>query len=100
MAFTTWLMFFSFRPAKLNIPICDSIRVTKTRIQPRTPGWAFVMNFEVFDGASPRGCLMLYRVVYAPTDFVPVTCKVVGVGNQISFTGGRGVFNGLRQNLV
>lgn len=68
--------------------------VTKTRIQPRTPGWAFVMNFDVFDGTSPRGCLMLYRVVYAPTDFVPVACKVVGVGNQISFTAGRGVFNG------
>lgn len=67
---------------------------TKTRIVPRTPGWAFVMNFDVLDGTAPRGCLMLYRVVYAPTNFVPVTCKIVGVGSQIAIASGRGVFNG------
>lgn len=65
--------------------------VTKTRIQPRTPGWAFVMNFDVFDGANPRGCLMLYRVVYAPTDFVPVACARVG---GIGFSGGQAFFDG------
>ena len=65
--------------------------VTKTRIQPRTPGWAFVVNFDVFDGASPRGCLMLYRVVYAPTDFIPVTCSRVGA---VSFNNGNGIFTG------
>jgi hypothetical protein len=64
---------------------------TKTRIQPRTPGWAFVMNFDVLDGASPRGCLMLYRVVYVPTDFVPVTCSRIGA---VSFNAGRGTFTG------
>jgi len=65
--------------------------VTKTRILPRTPGWAFVLNFDVFDGASPRGCLMLYRVVYAPTDFVPVSCNRIGA---VNFAGGKGVFSG------
>lgn len=65
--------------------------VTKTRIQPRTPGWAFVLNFDVIDGAAPRGCLLLYRVVYAPTDYVPVACKAVGA---VSFIGGKGNFNG------
>lgn len=64
---------------------------TKTRIVPRTPGWAFVMNFEAFDNGSPKGCLVLYRVVYAPTDFVPVTCKAVGA---VSFISGKGNFNG------
>jgi hypothetical protein len=65
--------------------------VTKTRIQPRTPGWAFVVNFDMFDGANPRGCLMLFRVVYAPTDFVPVACTRNGA---VSFAGGKGVFAG------
>jgi hypothetical protein len=65
--------------------------ITKTRIQPRTPGWAFVLNFDVFDGANPRGCLMLFRVVYAPTDFMPVTCSRVGA---VSFAGGKGTFTG------
>lgn len=64
---------------------------SKTRIVPRTPGWVFVVNFDVLDGTSPRGCLLLYRVVVAPTDFVPVACKAVGA---VSFAGGKGDFNG------
>ncbi len=63
---------------------------TKTRIQPRTPGWAFVLNFEVFTGGAPTACLMLYRVVYAPTDFVQVPCKTVG---NVAFNAGKGTFN-------
>ncbi len=69
--------------------------ITKTRILPRTPGWAFVLNFEKFGAENaPIACLMLYRVVYAPTDFIEVPCKTVGVGNQVTFRDGQASFDG------
>jgi hypothetical protein len=67
--------------------------ITKTRIVPRTPGWAFVVNFDVFSGnpAKPIGCLIMYRVVYAPTDFVEMPCITVGA---VAYGGGRAALNG------
>ena len=68
--------------------------VSKTRIVPRTPGWVFVLNFDVFDASAPPnpvGCMLLYRVVYAPTDFVSLPCKTVG---QVTYGGGRAALNG------
>jgi hypothetical protein len=68
--------------------------ITKTRIQPRTPGWVFALNFDKFGAENaPIACLMLYRVVYAPTDFVEVPCKAVGVGDDVTFRDGKATFN-------
>lgn len=70
--------------------------VTKTRILPRVPGWAFVLNFEKFGAENaPVACLMLYRVIYdAPTDFIEVPCKAVGIGDDVTFGDGKARFNG------
>lgn len=65
---------------------------TKTRITPRTPGWVFALNFDKFGAENaPIACLMLYRVVYAPTDFAEVPCKAVG---NVVFAAGKATFNG------
>ncbi len=82
-------------PAKSSaVDVIPAACVSKTRIVPRTPGWVFVVNFDVFENGAPMGCLMLYRVVYAPTDFVPLPCKTEGVVNQVTYGGGKAVLNG------
>ncbi len=64
--------------------------VTRTRIQPRTPGWVFALNFDAFGAENaPLGCLMLYRTVLAPTDFAEVPCKAVG---NVAFSNGQATF--------
>jgi len=79
----------SARMASAVIP--DACRI-KTRIQPRTPGWVFALNFEAFGSENaPLGCLMLYRTVLAPTDFAEVPCKAVG---NVTFGGGKATFTG------
>jgi hypothetical protein len=68
---------------------------TKTRIQPKTPGWAFVLNFEEFDAAgAPVGCLVVWRVTFAPSHYVTKPCDAVGDAQQIDFDQGRATFNG------
>jgi hypothetical protein len=69
--------------------------VTRTVIRPKTPGWAFVMNFErVSRTGDPIGCMMLFRTVLFPTDFAPVTCTKVGTPAQISLIAGQARFGG------
>ena len=50
--------------------------VTKSVINPRTPGWVFVLNFEKLVNNTPVGCLMFYRTIFEPSDFVPVVCTL------------------------
>lgn len=83
-------------PAAARSPsIIPDACVTKTRILPRVPGWVFALNFEKFGAANaPIACLMLYRVVSAPTDFIEVPCKTVGIGDDVTFGEGRARFDG------
>jgi hypothetical protein len=68
---------------------------TKQRIEPRTAGWAFVVNFETFDNSgAPVGCLVVYRIPRRATDFVPVSCKVNSNGADLAFSAGRASFAG------
>ncbi len=81
--------------AQVRRPAPPAACVTKTPINPKTPGWAFVVNFDVFDAAGePEGCLMLWRTTLFPTDFAVRPCKAVGAAPAISFGGGKAVFNG------
>lgn len=68
---------------------------TKNAIRPKTPGWAFVVNFERTDlSGQPIGCLMLFRTILFPTDFSLQPCKVVGTNAEFFATKGFGFFNG------
>ncbi len=68
---------------------------TKNAIRPKTPGWAFVVNFERTDtGGQPIGCLMLFRTVLFPTDFALQPCKVIGTSAEFFATKGQGIFSG------
>ncbi len=65
--------------------------VTRSPVSPRTPGWAFVMNFDKFVNNAPVGCLMFYRTIVAPSDFVPVVCSL-SAGSDIAFRDGYASF--------
>lgn len=68
---------------------------TQQRIEPRTAGWAFVVNFERFDTfGAPIGCLVVYRIPRRATDFVPVSCKVISNGADLAFSRGKAAFSG------
>lgn len=68
---------------------------TKQRVEPRTAGWAFVVNFETFDNSgAPVGCLVVYRIPRRATDFVPVSCKVISSGADLVFSAGKASFSG------
>lgn len=68
---------------------------TKNAIRPKTPGWAFVVNFERTDASGqPIGCLMLFRTVLFPTDFALQPCKVIGTTAEFFATKGQGIFTG------
>ena len=68
---------------------------TKNAIRPKTPGWAFVMNFEKTDASGqPIGCLMLFRTTLFPTDFAPQPCRIVGASTEMIVTKGLGLFRG------
>ena len=65
--------------------------VTRSPISPRTPGWVFVVNFDKFVNNIPVGCLMFYRTIFEPSDFVPVVCKL-SAGSDIAFRDGYASF--------
>lgn len=67
--------------------------VTKTTVEPLViPSWVFVLNFEVFQGGQPVGCMLVFRAPRVASDAVPVRCIAVAPG--ISFGGGLGNFDG------
>jgi len=68
---------------------------TKTPINPRTPGWMFVMNFEKVVNGAPLGCIVLIRdLLRDPVDFAPVTCKLLSNGADAVFENGRATLSG------
>jgi hypothetical protein len=81
--------------AQVRRPVPPAACVTKTQINPKEPGWAFVVNFDVFDAeGAPEGCLIVWRTVLFPTDYAVRPCKVVGVFPEIGFADGKAAFNG------
>ena len=64
---------------------------TQSPFNPRTPGWVFVMNFDKIVNGVPVGCLMFYRTIFAPSDFIPVVCRL-STSSDIAFRDGYASF--------
>ncbi len=82
--------------ADLAGPAAPAACVTKTVIEPKEAGWAYVMNFESFSASgAPRGCLVVWRLPrFRPTDYVVSDCASIGSTSEISYSLGNARFNG------